>query len=84
MNENAFFTITCPSFSYCCWGINHLFPDTKLWIKTEKLLKSLFSFDFYAFILRSLSRKSVLLWMRAIVAYRCLFSDLRYICNTCT
>ena len=39
---------------------------------------------FSSFFFRYFRRKIVLLQSRAVVAYGCLFSDLRYNCNTCT
>ncbi len=48
------------------------------------MLKSPHRFDYYVFISRYLSNKSVLLQLRAVVAYGCLFSGFRYICNTFT
>ena len=50
----------------------------------EILLKLTQTFDFYAFTPRCLRIKIVILQSRAVVAYGCLFSDLRYNCNTCT
>ena len=57
--------------------------STKVGIKLKNLLKIQLPFDFYAFTSRCLWIKIVLLQSRAVVAYECLFSDLRYICNTC-
>ncbi len=48
------------------------------------LLKLSHAFDYYVFILRFLLNKSLFLHSRVMVAYGCLFSDLRYNCNTCT
>ena len=50
----------------------------------EILLNSCHTFDYYAFISRYLLENFIFLQSRAVVAYRCLFSDLRYNCNTCT
>ena len=63
---------------------NNSISHTKVRIKPKNLLKTSLSFDFYAFTSRCLWIKIVLLWTRACVAYGCLFSGLRYICNTCT
>lgn len=50
----------------------------------EILLNSCHTFDYYAFISRYLLENFIFLQSRAVVAYGCLFSDLRYNCNTCT
>ena len=57
---------------------------TKVRIKVEILLNSCHTFDYYAFISRYLLENFIFLQSRAVVAYGCLFSDLRYNCNTCT
>ena len=63
---------------------NNSISHTKVRIKPKNLLKLPQTFDYYAFISWFLLNKSVLLQSRVVVAYECLFSDLRYICNTCT
>ena len=70
--------------SLLLFGYNTPISYTKVRIKPKNLLKFPQTFDYYAFISRLLLNKSVLLQSRAVDAYECLFSGLRYICNTCT